>query len=75
MFGLCLQYADNYDDACDIMQDGFIKVFRKLDQAFTVEDLGGWTQTYTRLVEALWQKEVELRLDPEPAPRLLGTEE
>ena len=47
----------------------------KLDQAFTVEDLGGWTQAYTRLVEGLWQKEVESRLDPEPAPRLLGTGE
>jgi sulfate transport system substrate-binding protein len=47
----------------------------KLDQAFTVEDLGGWTQAYTRLVEGLWQKEVESRLDPEPAPRLLDTGE
>ena len=50
-------------------------VLPKLDQAFTVEDLGGWTQAYTRLVEALWQKEVESRLDLEPAPRLLGTGE
>ena len=50
-------------------------LFPKLDQAFTVEDLGGWTQAYTRLVEALWQKEVESRLDLEPAPRLLGTGE
>ena len=50
-------------------------VFRKLGQAFTVEDLGGWTQTYTRLVEVLWQQEVELRLDPQPAPRMLGTED
>jgi ABC-type sulfate transport system substrate-binding protein len=49
--------------------------FRKLDQAFTVEDLGGWTQAYTQLVEDLWQKEVEPRLEPEPAPRLVGTGE
>ena len=47
----------------------------KLDQAFTVEDLGGWTQTYTRFVEGLWKKEVESHLDPEPDPRLLGTGE
>jgi RNA polymerase sigma-70 factor (ECF subfamily) len=32
MFGLCLQYADNQDDAADILQEGFIKVFRKLEQ-------------------------------------------
>jgi ABC-type sulfate transport system substrate-binding protein len=50
-------------------------VFPKLDQAFAVEDLGGWTQAYTQLVEALWQKEVEPRLEPEPAPRLVGTGE
>jgi ABC-type sulfate transport system substrate-binding protein len=50
-------------------------VFPTLDQAFTVEDLGGWTQAYTQLVEDLWQKEVESRLEPEPAPRLLGTGE
>jgi sulfate transport system substrate-binding protein len=46
--------------------------FPKLDQAFAVEDLGGWTQAYTQLVEPLWQKEVEPRLDLDPAPRLLG---
>ena len=45
------------------------------DLAFTVEDLGGWTQVYTRLVEGLWQKEVESRLDSEPAPRLLDAGE
>ncbi len=49
--------------------------FPDLDQAFTVEDLGGWTQAYTQLVEPLWQKEVEPRLELEPAPRLLGTGE
>ena len=27
MFGLCMQYADNYDDASDILQDGFLKIF------------------------------------------------
>ena len=47
----------------------------ELDQAFTVEDLGGWTQAYTQLVEPLWQKAVEPRLELDPAPRLLGTGE
>ena len=42
MFGLCLQYADNYDDACDIMQDGFIKVFRKLEQFSGKGSFEGW---------------------------------
>jgi RNA polymerase sigma-70 factor (ECF subfamily) len=42
MFGLCLQYANNYDDACDILQDGFIKIFRKLDQFSGKGSFEGW---------------------------------
>ena len=42
MFGLCLQYANNYDDACDIMQDGFIKVYKKLDQYSGKGSFEGW---------------------------------
>ena len=42
MFGLCLQYANNYDDACDILQDGFIKVFRKLEQFTGKGSFEGW---------------------------------
>jgi len=42
MFGLCLQYADNYDDACDIMQEGFIRVYGKLDQFAGRGSFEGW---------------------------------
>jgi RNA polymerase sigma-70 factor (ECF subfamily) len=42
MFGLCLQYADNYDDACDILQEGFIKVYGKLDQFTGKGSFEGW---------------------------------
>ena len=42
MFGLCLQYADNHDDAKDILQDGFIKVFQKLDQFKHKGSFEGW---------------------------------
>jgi RNA polymerase sigma-70 factor (ECF subfamily) len=42
MFGLCLQYADNYDDACDILQDGFIKVYGKLGQFTGKGSFEGW---------------------------------
>jgi RNA polymerase sigma factor (sigma-70 family) len=44
MFGLCLQYADNYDDACDILQEGFIKVFRKMDQYSGKGSFEGWVR-------------------------------
>ena len=42
MYGICLQYASNDDDAQDIMQEGFIKVFAKLDQVKNPAALPGW---------------------------------
>lgn len=42
MYGVCLQYAGNEDDAKDIMQDGFIKVFKKIDQYSGKGSLEGW---------------------------------
>jgi RNA polymerase sigma factor (sigma-70 family) len=44
MYGLCLQYADNTDDAKDIMQEGFIKVFRKIEQFTGKGSLEGWVR-------------------------------
>lgn len=44
MFGLCLQYANNYDDASDILQDGFIKVFRKMEQYSGKGSFEGWVR-------------------------------
>jgi RNA polymerase sigma factor (sigma-70 family) len=44
MFGLCLQYADNQDDAADILQEGFIKVFRKLEQYGGKGSFEGWVR-------------------------------
>jgi RNA polymerase sigma factor (sigma-70 family) len=42
MYGLCLQYASNEEDAQDILQEGFIKVFTKLDQVRNPDALPGW---------------------------------
>ena len=42
MYGLCLQYANCEEDAQDILQDGFIKVFAKLDQVKNPAALPGW---------------------------------
>ncbi|MFW5644571.1 MAG: RNA polymerase sigma factor [Bacteroidota bacterium] len=42
MYGLCLQYAGNEDDAKDIMQEGFIKVFNKMDQFSEKGSIMGW---------------------------------
>jgi RNA polymerase sigma factor (sigma-70 family) len=42
MYGLCLQYASSEEDARDIMQEGFIKVFGKLDQVKNPAAFPGW---------------------------------
>lgn len=42
MYGLCLQYANNEDDAKDVLQEGFIKVFEKLDQVKNPAAFPGW---------------------------------
>jgi RNA polymerase sigma-70 factor (ECF subfamily) len=42
MYGLCLQYASSEEDAQDILQEGFIKVFGKLDQVKNPQALPGW---------------------------------
>ena len=42
MYGVCLRYAGNADDAQDILQDGFVKVFRKLDSFRREGSFEGW---------------------------------
>lgn len=44
MYGLCLKYANDKDDAKDIMQDGFIKVFQKIDQFGEKGSFEGWVR-------------------------------
>jgi RNA polymerase sigma-70 factor (ECF subfamily) len=39
---LCLRYANDYDEAQDLFQDGFVKVFRKLDLYNGKGPLGAW---------------------------------
>lgn len=42
MFRVCLRYADCREDAEDMLQDGFITVFRDLHQFRSEGPLGGW---------------------------------
>ncbi len=42
MYGLCLQYASSEEDAQDILQDGFVKVFQKIDQLKDPRAFPGW---------------------------------
>jgi len=42
MFGLCLRYANNREDAKDILQDGFLRVYRDLHYYKGNGSLEGW---------------------------------
>lgn len=42
MFGICLRYAGSYDDAQDVLQEGFIKVFKNLSKFKKKGSLEGW---------------------------------
>ena len=44
MFGVCLRYADGEDDAKDILQDGFIKVFQNIGRFRHEGSLEGWVR-------------------------------
>ena len=42
MMGVCLRYSQDADEAQDILQMGFIKVFEKLDMYNQIGSLEGW---------------------------------
>ena len=42
MFSVACNCSDNDDEAADILQEGFIKVFRNLKQHDRTKSLGGW---------------------------------
>jgi RNA polymerase sigma-70 factor (ECF subfamily) len=42
MFALCLRYANNRSDAEDVLQEGFVRVFRDLSQYSGSGNFEGW---------------------------------
>lgn len=44
MMGVCMRYANSRDEASDILQDGFVKVFQKLDSFELKGSLEGWVR-------------------------------
>lgn len=44
MMGVCLRYSSNPDEAQDVLQDGFIKVFSKLPKFVNKGSLEGWVR-------------------------------
>lgn len=44
MMGLCMRYAASEMEAEDILQEGFIQVFRKMDSYSGTGELGAWVR-------------------------------
>lgn len=42
MYGVCLRYSGNIDDANDLLQEGFIKVFKNLNKFRGEGSFEGW---------------------------------
>ncbi|MDP2175969.1 MAG: RNA polymerase sigma factor [Bacteroidota bacterium] len=42
MFAICLRYSQNEDEAKDLLQEGFIKIFNNLEQFSNKGSLEGW---------------------------------
>ncbi|MDQ6890741.1 MAG: RNA polymerase sigma factor, partial [Bacteroidota bacterium] len=42
MLGVCFRYTKTISDAEDVLQDGFVKVFKHLHQYKSEGELGGW---------------------------------
>lgn len=42
MYGVCLRYAGNEDDANDLLQEGFIKIFKNLSKFRSEGSFEGW---------------------------------
>lgn len=42
LFSVCLRYSNNYEDAQDVFQDGFILIFKKINQFRFQGSFEGW---------------------------------
>lgn len=69
MYGLCLQYASSEEDAQDILQDGFVKVFKKIDQVKDPKAFPGWIRRVmiNTALERYRSQVVLKRVDEEPS--------
>ncbi|MEX1002315.1 MAG: RNA polymerase sigma factor [Crocinitomicaceae bacterium] len=44
MMGVCLRYTNNHEEAQDVLQDAFIKIFNKLSDYESKGSLEGWVR-------------------------------
>ncbi len=65
MLGVCYRYAANRDDAYDLFQDGFIKVFEKLHMYNGKGPLGAWIRRtiVNNILDELRRQKRQMRYD------------
>ena len=44
MFAVCLRYCSNYEDAKDLLHDGFVTIFTKIGQFHNTGSFEGWVR-------------------------------
>jgi RNA polymerase sigma factor (sigma-70 family) len=44
MYAVCLRYSNNADDAQDLLQEGFVKIFKNLDRFRAEGSFEGWVR-------------------------------
>ena len=77
MMSICMRYAPDREQAQDILQDGFVKVFQKIDHYRGDGPLGGWiarTMVNTALDQIRRNKPFEHSLDLSEAEHLHATD-
>ena len=78
MMSLCMRYAPDREQAQDILQDGFVKVFQKIGNFRGDGPLGGWiarTMVNTALDQIRRNKPFEHNLDLTEAEHLHAVDE
>ena len=64
MYGVCMRYMKNTEDAEDVLQEGFVKVFKKMSTFKNSGSFEGWMRTIF-VNTALRQLEKQKRTDSE----------
>ncbi|HMO33155.1 MAG TPA: RNA polymerase sigma factor [Lacibacter sp.] len=64
MYAVCLRYMGNADDAQDVLQDGFVKIFRNLGKFRSEGSFEGWLRRIfvNTAIEQLRRKKLNLSL-------------
>lgn len=74
MYAVCLRYANNADDAQDLLQEGFIKVYRNLHRFRAEGSFEGWVRRVfiNSSIEHFRKKSIQLSRVSEKEEGIIG---